>query len=134
MKNKSQPRIAIYTRTATRDQNSDENAMAQENNCRDFIFQKFGKAFSSDDYISVYSDIGCSGLEMSRPGFQSLWQDAKNGLIKTVIFQDYTRLSRKMTDIALICEDLSHLGIEIHSLHSGVFIQESFATKNVGVL
>ena len=57
------------------------------------------------DAVDVYQDDGFTGLNMDRPGLQSLLADAKKGKINLVITKDYCAI------IGLNQKDLENQGI-----------------------
>ena len=57
------------------------------------------------DVAQVYQDDGFTGLNMDRPGLQSLLADAKKGKINLVITKDLSRLGRNYLQTGHLIED-----------------------------
>lgn len=57
------------------------------------------------DAVDVYQDDGFTGLNMDRPGLQSLLADAKKGKINLVITKDLSRLGRNYLQTGHLIED-----------------------------
>ena len=57
------------------------------------------------DVVDVYQDDGFTGLNMDRPGLQSLLADAKKGKINLVITKDLSRLGRNYLQTGHLIED-----------------------------
>ena len=57
------------------------------------------------DVAQVYQDDGFTGLNMDRPGLQSLLSDAKKGKINLVITKDLSRLGRNYLQTGHLIED-----------------------------
>ena len=57
------------------------------------------------DVVDVYQDDGFTGLNMERPGLQSLLADAKKGKINLVITKDLSRLGRNYLQTGHLIED-----------------------------
>ena len=104
---KSQPKIAIYVRTATVDKDSRQKLDLQISNCRDFALQKFPEMASGKNPFSIYEDMGFSAMDIKRPALNSLFTDLKLGKISFVIVVDMTRLFRKAADSIFINTVLS---------------------------
>lgn len=51
------------------------------------------------EYVKTYSDDGYTGQHFNRPGFQTMMQDAKAGLINCIIVKDISRLGRNYLTI-----------------------------------
>ena len=57
------------------------------------------------EIVQVYQDDGFTGLNMERPGLQSLLADAKQGKINLVITKDLSRLGRNYLETGRLIED-----------------------------
>ncbi|MCD7865968.1 MAG: recombinase family protein [Clostridiales bacterium] len=74
------------------------------------------------DSVLVYEDEGFSGGNLNRPNFKLMMQDAKDGLIKTIIVYRLDRISRNVSDFSGLIEQLNDLNIDF------VSIREQFDT------
>jgi len=86
MKNKTEKvSCAIYARTAVK---NDEQINEQ--------IKSLSKSVEKDGglLVGVYADNGFSGNDAERPALNRLFEDAKNGVFKTLYAKDTTRLKR----------------------------------------
>lgn len=72
--------------------------------------------------IVVYEDEGYSGGNLIRPQFSKMMEDARAGLIDSIICYRLDRISRNIGDFAKLIEELGHLNV------SFVSIKEQFDT------
>ncbi|MBQ2752734.1 MAG: recombinase family protein [Firmicutes bacterium] len=77
----------------------------------------------SDDY-KVYSDKGYSGSNISRPAFQQMIHDVRNGIIDHIIVYRLDRISRSVLDFSNL--------MNVFNKHGTTFVstQEKFDTKS----
>ena len=82
--------VGIYARLS-RDDGQDSESTSIEN--QRLILTKYvnEKGWTLHD---VYVDDGISGTTFERPGVQKLLDDAKNGIINTIIVKDLSRFGR----------------------------------------
>ena len=90
----------IYARLS-RDDGQDSESTSIEN--QRLILSKYvnEKGWTLHD---VYIDDGISGTTFERPGVQKLLDDAKNGVINTIIVKDLSRFGRNYIDA--VCRTL----------------------------
>ena len=105
-------RAAIYARYSSNNQR-DASIEDQVRICRVRIEHE-GWTF-----VEIYSDAALSGATTLRPGYQKLLEDARNGVFDVVVAEALDRLSRDLSDIALLHKHLSFLGVQIVTLAEG---------------
>ncbi len=108
-------RCGIYTRVSTEEQarksEREANSLdSQKEVCRHFIVLK-----KEENWVEtkIYEDPGHSGKDLNRPALQELLQDIELGLIDSLVFYKYDRLSRSP-------KDFYHL-VEIFGRHNVIF-------------
>ena len=87
--------VGIYARLS-RDDGQDSESTSIEN--QRLILTKYvnEKGWTLHD---VYVDDGISGTTFERPGVQKLLDDAKNGIINTIIVKDLSRFGRNYIQV-----------------------------------
>ena len=87
--------VGIYARLS-RDDGQDTESTSIEN--QRLILTKYvnEKGWTLHD---VYVDDGISGTTFERPGVQKLLDDAKNGIINTIIVKDLSRFGRNYIQV-----------------------------------
>ena len=87
--------VGIYARLS-RDDGQDSESTSIEN--QRLILTKYvnEKGWTLHD---VYIDDGISGTTFERPGVQKLLDDAKNGVINTIIVKDLSRFGRNYIEV-----------------------------------
>lgn len=102
---------AIYVRRSVSDKDKGNNSLsiqAQKEECIRYV--------GNDEY-RLYCDDGKSGKDIEhRPQFQMMMQDARDGLISTIIVKKYDRFSRNMLEYLNITDELDRYGVSIVSL------------------
>lgn len=102
---------AIYVRRSVSDKDKGNNSLsiqAQKEECIRYV--------GNDEY-KLYCDDGKSGKDIQhRPQFQMMMQDARDGLISTIIVKKYDRFSRNMREYLNITDELDKLGVSVYSL------------------
>ena len=73
--------------------------------------------------IGAYEDLALSGASRHRPEFQRLVRDAKARKFDVVVCEALDRLGRNLADIAELYDQLSFLGIGIHTIQQGPVTQ-----------
>lgn len=69
--------------------------------------------------IDTYEDRALSGANSFRPAYQQLLKDAKAGKFDVVVCEALDRLSRKLADVASLHDQLSYLGVGLHTVSTG---------------
>ena len=83
-------KVGIYARLSVSAKNGDSKSII--NQLR--IATNYIDRSEDLEYIKTYSDDGCTGRNLNRPGFQEMMQNAKAGLINCIIVKDISRLGR----------------------------------------
>ena len=109
-------RAAIYSRHSTDLQNPRSTA-DQTRLCRVFAEAQGWQV------VDAYEDHAVSGASKFRPEFQRLIVQAKDGRFDVVLCEALDRLGRKLADIAALHDQLSFLGITIHTVQQGPITQ-----------
>ena len=101
---------AIYVRRSVADRDSNSLSIeAQKEDCLRFI--------GADCAYQIYCDNGFSGKDTEhRPAFQTMMQDARDGLISRIVVKKYDRFSRNLRDYLNVSEELDRLGVTVYSL------------------
>ncbi len=103
---------AIYVRRSVSDADKGNNSLsinAQKEDCIKYL--------GDDNNYKVYCDDGKSGKDIEhRPAFQTMMQDARDGLISQIIVKKYDRFSRNMREYLNITDELDKYGVPVVSL------------------
>ena len=84
-------RTAIYLRLS-RDEESERESVSISNQRE--MLMNFIDSREDLQFVAEYSDDGFSGYDFSRPDFQRMIENAKNGDIDCIIVKDFSRLGR----------------------------------------
>lgn len=95
-------KAAIYTRTSTRQQNSEN----QIKKCIEILK-------TEDEIVKIYSDHGFSGLDGNRPSLINLMKDANNKIFDHIIIYSYDRLFRNEDNMKEFMRGLDQLEIKL---------------------
>ncbi len=105
-------RAVIYARFSS-DNQREASIADQIEVCRRTIEQQ-GWIFTK-----AYEDRAVSGASRFRTGYQQLLADAERHAFDIVVCEALDRLGRKLADIASLHDQLSYLGIKIHTASTG---------------
>lgn len=101
---------AIYVRRSVADR--DNNSLSIESQKEDCI-----RYVGENCVYRIYCDNGFSGKDTEhRPAFQTMMQDARDGIINRIIVKKYDRFSRNLRDYLNVSEELDKLGVTVYSL------------------
>ena len=105
-------RVAAYCRISTNTQDTSSQLLAIKE-----AIQSNG-----DTLISVYEDIGISGVKSrsDRPALDQMLRDAKEGKFDKVAAFDISRLGRSMGNLISTLQDLEQAGVDIQLLKNGI--------------
>ena len=87
-------------------------------------------------YAGVYYDEGISGTKETRPGFQKMMEDARNGKIDLILVKSVSRFARNTVILLNACRELKSLGIDVYfeeqKIHSLSYEGELMLTLQAG--
>lgn len=102
---------AIYVRRSVSDKDKGNNSLsiaAQKEECVKFV---------GDSEYRIYCDDGKSGKDIAHhPEFQTMMQDARDGIISRIVVKKYDRFSRNMREYLNITDELERYGVTVYSL------------------
>ena len=102
--------VALYIRVSTEDQIEGHSLAGQETMLRNDAKLR-GKLV-----YRVYQDAGVSGVQEDRKGLNELLRDAKKGHFGEVLVWTVSRISRKLSYLLQVVEDLKSLDIAFRSI------------------
>lgn len=115
-------RIAIYLRLSLADADLGEDGKEESNSIENQRLLIRNYLQSHEELIGEvveYKDDGYSGLNFDRPGFKQMIDDAKCGLISTIIVKDLSRFGRDYIGVGDYLEQiLPSLGIRLIAINS----------------
>jgi DNA invertase Pin-like site-specific DNA recombinase len=98
----TQKAAAIYVRTSTADK---QDPAGQESELRALVERRGWRVFK------VYRDHGYSGAKASRPAFDEMWADCRQGKISVVCVWALDRFGRSLKNLIEGLEELQRLGV-----------------------
>lgn len=121
MKKSDDRKIAIYSRKSkfTGKGDSIENQIEL---CRKYIAYKF--QIEDHNQLLIFEDEGFSGKDTNRPRFQEMLNSCRKKEIKAIVCYRLDRISRNISDFAVLYKELEQLDIEFCS------VNENFETSN----
>lgn len=96
-------RVALYHREAVKKQNSKEH----EKELVEFSKQ------NDWEVVAVYSDIGSSGRDSSRPRYQQMLTAGINGTFQAIVVRSLDRLSRDPVELSRTIRNMKSAGVHI---------------------
>jgi site-specific DNA recombinase len=101
-------RGVIYTRVSTDKQEDVGTSLdTQVENCTNFAIA------NNIAIVATFREVFTGGLYRERPLLTKLREMARNREIDCIIINTFDRLSRSQTHLAVIVDEMTHLGIEI---------------------
>ena len=123
--------IAIYLRLSLADSDLGEDGKEESNSIENQRLLMRNFLESHEELIGKvveYKDDGYSGLNFDRPSFRQMIEDAKRGLIGTIIVKDLSRFGRDYIGVGDYLEQiLPSLGIRLIAVNSKYDSQEQGA-------
>jgi DNA invertase Pin-like site-specific DNA recombinase len=107
---------AIYTRTATASQSSDD-LQAQIETCKAEA-ARHGWAINDD---LIFSDGGVGGLTTARKGLQRMVNTVHSqpGICDVLVVADGARIGRDLSSVAVVFATLAYHNVLVHSVAAG---------------
>lgn len=101
-------RVCAYARVSTEEDEQMDSLNNQTKYYHDLITNN-----DEWEYVGIYSDSGISGFKESRPGFQKMITDARNGKIDLIIVKSVSRFARNTETVLKFSRELKSMGIGI---------------------
>ncbi|MBP5605467.1 MAG: recombinase family protein [Ruminiclostridium sp.] len=108
MKNTQPKKTALYCRLSVDDGRLGESVSIES---QKILLVQYCKDHAIRNY-EIYYDDGYSGTNFDRPGFISMYDDIKKGLIDTVIVKDQSRFGRSYIDVGMYVEQFKEMGVK----------------------
>ena len=99
----------ILARYSTDNQNPD-SIEVQVSKCTDWCHQK------NLPILGIFADYATSGMKDTRPQYEAMMQQLRQGLADTVVIYDQSRMFRKMTAWFSFRDELSAMGVSVVSV------------------
>jgi site-specific DNA recombinase len=115
-------RAAIYARYSSENQR-EASIDDQVEICRRYAAQH------GIEVLTVFDDKAISGSNRNRPGFQALLTAARKRQFDLVLVEALDRLTRRLSDVAAVFDELQFLGLGLHAVNVG-----PVTTMHVGLL
>lgn len=107
-KEKKRLKVCAYARVST-------EASEQENSLENQVshYTEMIQSNPAYEFAGVYADFGISGFKESRPQFQKMMQDAKNGKIDLIITKSVSRFARNTAIVLKASRELKERNVGI---------------------
>lgn len=102
----SNPRVAIYVRVSTLHQIDKDSLPMQK---QDLL--AYAKLMLGTDDCVIFEDAGYSGKNTSRPKFQEMMSQIREGAFTHLLVWKIDRISRNLLDFATMYNELKNLGV-----------------------
>ena len=113
---KKEVRVAFYTRVSTLDQSINGYGLEyQLQALNDLMSFKKNQDTPWVKY-KHYEENGCSGSSLERPAYQRMMEDAKKDKFDMVVVWKIDRMSRNLSDLLQIFEDLKKYNVGFYSI------------------
>lgn len=123
--------IAIYLRLSLADSDLGEDGKEESNSIENQRLLARNFLESHEEIVGEvveYKDDGYSGMNFDRPGFRQMIEDARKGLIGTIIVKDLSRFGRDYIGVGDYLEQiLPSLGVRLIAINSKYDSQEQGA-------
>lgn len=100
--------VAAYVRVSIEKEDSIHSLIAQAD-----YYRKYITADPMLNLVGIYSDEGLTGTKGSRPGFQKMLQDCRDGLIDMVITKSVSRFARNTVTLLDATRELKCIGVDV---------------------
>ena len=101
-------RVCAYCRVSTESEDQENSLENQKAHYEEMI-----KRNLAYEFVDIYYDFGISGFKETRPGFQKMMQDARDGKIDLIIAKSVSRFARNTVTVLKAARELKELGIGI---------------------
>ena len=105
-----QPKVAIYVRVSTDEQNPD----AQLRDLREYVRSRGWKN------VTEYVDLGFSGAKDSRPKWNELWDAVQKGRVHVLLTHALDRLGRSLAHLVKIIFTLTERNVTLVSFRENI--------------
>lgn len=107
-KEKKRLKVCAYARVST-------EASEQENSLENQVsyYTEMIQSNPAYEFAGVYADFGISGFKESRPQFQKMMQDAKNGKVDLIITKSVSRFARNTAIVLKASRELKERNVGI---------------------
>ena len=105
-----QPKVAIYVRVSTDEQDPD----AQLRDLREYVRSRGWKD------VTEYVDLGFSGAKDSRPRFKELWDAIHKGRVQILLTHALDRLGRSLAHLVKIIFTLTERNVTLVSFRENI--------------
>lgn len=101
-------KVCAYVRVSTDSMEQEDSLDNQAAYFRDFI-----QSNPAWEFVGIYSDQGISGFKESRPEFQRMIADAKDGKIDLIVVKSVSRFARNTETVLKFSRELKSIGVGI---------------------
>lgn len=101
-------KVCAYVRVSTDSLEQEDSLDNQAAYFRDFI-----QSNPEWEFVGIYSDQGISGFKESRPEFQRMIADAKDGKIDLIVVKSVSRFARNTETVLKFSRELKSIGVGI---------------------
>ena len=122
---------ALYERLSCEDElDGESNSITNQKNLLEAYAREHG--FTNCRH---YTDDGYSGGTFERPGWQQLLSDIEEGLVKTVLVKDMSRVGRNYVETGFYTEVyFSRMGVRFIAINNGIDNANPDSTEFAGIL
>ena len=130
-KNTTDPVTALYERLSRDDeQEGESNSITNQKNLLDAYARDNG--FTNCHH---YTDDGYSGGNFNRPGWQQLLADIEDGIVKTVLVKDMSRVGRNYVETGFYTEVyFARMGVRFIAINNNIDNANPDSTEFAGIL
>ena len=105
-------RCALYVRKACAEEGEPIESLAELcDMAKEAALDEFGRRNEADIKISLYMDMGISGLKADRPGLSRLIRDIEEAKVDAVAFQHMHHLSRSEAHLTELIDFFTAHGV-----------------------
>lgn len=106
---KKRMRVAAYARVST-----EKGAMLHSLAAQIGYYSELIQSNPEYEYVGVYADEGLSGTLESRPEFQRMLQDCRDGKIDRILCKSISRFARNTVMLLKTVRELKQLGVSVY--------------------